>query len=149
MSTFIHHELLLLIRAAVTGAVLLLCYDLLKALRMVVVHSVKMIGMQDLLYWLCCTFFVFAQIYKMNEGILRLFMFIGYLAGAWLCYRTISPFFVKLCAKIMGFPVIMINFLIKWLLFPVRRCKLFVYQYVVKERLANWVILRKKGTRKK
>lgn len=147
MSTFIHHELLLLIRAAATGAVLLLCYDLLKALRMVVAHSTKMIGVQDLLYWLCCTFFVFAQIYRMNEGILRFFMFIGYFTGAWICHRTISPLFVKFCAKIMGFPVIMINFLIKWLLFPVRRCKLFVYQHVVTERLANWVILRKKRKR--
>lgn len=149
MSTFIHHELLLLIRAAVTGAVLLLCYDLLKALRMVVVHSAKMIGVQDLLYWLCCTFFVFAQIYRMNEGILRFFIFIGYLAGAWFCHWTISPFFVRSCAKILGFPVTILNFLIKWLLFPVRRCKLFVYRYVVKERLANWVILRKKRKIKK
>lgn len=144
MSTFIHHELFLLIQTAATGAVLLLCYDLLKALRIVFSHSAKMISMQDFLYWMCSAFLVFAQIYRMNEGSLRFFMLIGYLTGAWLCHRTISPFFVRSCAKIMGFPVIILNFLIKWLLFPVRRCKLFVYQYVVKERLANWVILRKK-----
>lgn len=149
MSTFIHQELLLLIWAAATGAVLLLCYDLLRALRIVFVHSAKVISVQDFLYWMCSTFFVFAQIYRMNEGILRFFMFIGYLTGAWICHRTISSLFVRCCAKIMEIPVIILNFLIKWLLFPVRRCKLFVYQYVVKERLANWVILRKKRKRKK
>ena len=43
----------------------------------------------------------------------------------------------------MEIPVIVLEFLIKWLLFPVRRCKLFVYKYVKKERLANWGILKK------
>ena len=52
----------------------------------------------------------------------------------------------------MEIPVIIIKFLIKWLLFPVKRCKLLkykVYKCAKKERLANWVILRKKRREEK
>ena len=71
MSAFIHHELLLLLRTIAVGAVLLLCYDLLAAFRNVFAHSDKAVGTEDILYWLCCAFFVFSEIYTSNEGIIR------------------------------------------------------------------------------
>ena len=139
MSAFIHHELLLLLRTIAVGAVLLLCYDLLAAFRNVFAHSDKAVGTEDILYWLCCAFFVFSEIYRSNEGILRFFMVLG-------------DIFVKCCAKFMEIPVIIIKFLIKWLLFPVKRCKLLwykAYKYAKKGRLANWVILRKGRKKRK
>lgn len=148
MSTFIHHELFLLLRTIAVGAVLLLCYDLLAAFRNVFAHSDKAVGTEDILYWLCCAFFVFSEIYRSNEGILRFFMVLGFLSGAYICNRVLGDIFVKCCTKFMEIPVIIIKFLIKWLLFPVRRCKLFVCKYVKKERLANWGILRKKRRKK-
>ncbi len=78
MSAFIHHELLLLLRTIAVGAVLLLCYDLLAAFRNVFAHSDKAVGTEDILYWLCCAFFVFSEIYRSNEGILRFFMVLGF-----------------------------------------------------------------------
>ena len=126
MSAFIHHELLLLLRTIAVGAVLLLCYDLLAAFRNVFAHSDKSVGTEDILYWLCCAFFVFSEIYRSNEGILR--------------------------TKFMEIPVIIIKFLIKWLLFPVKRCKLLwykAYKCAKKGRLANWVILRKGRKKRK
>ena len=47
---------------------------------------------------------------------------------------------------------IIIKFLIKWLLFPVKRCKLLwykAYKCAKKGRLANWVILRKGRKKRK
>ncbi len=87
MSTFIHHELLLLLRTIAVGAVLLLCYDLLAAFRNAFAHSDKAVGVEDILYWLCCAFFVFEEIYRSNEGILRFFMVLGFLSGGELCHR--------------------------------------------------------------
>lgn len=148
MSTYIHHEILLLVQALLTGAVLLLCYDILKALRRVISHSPGMVSAEDLLFWLCCTFFVFTRVYRTNQGILRLFIFLGLLAGAVICYYTVSPFFEKLCVYIMKIPVIIIKKIIKWLLFPVRRCKILMEKCAKKERLSNWVVLRKKGEKR-
>ena len=152
MSTFIHHELLLLLWTIAVGAVLLLCYDLLAALRSIFAHSDKAVGVEDILYWLCCAFFVFEEIYRSNEGILRFFMVLGFLSGAYICNRVLGDIFVKCCTKFMEIPVIIIKFLIKWLLFPVKRCKLLwykAYKYAKKGRLANWVILRKGRKKRK
>ena len=152
MSTFIHHELLLLVRTVAAGAVLLLCYDLLIALRNVLAHSDKVAGTEDVLYWLCCAFFIFSEIYRTNEGILRFFMILGFLLGAYVCHRTFSGIFVKCCTRLMEIPVIIIKFMIKWLLFPVKRCKLLwckACKCAKKGRLANWVILRKGRKKRK
>ena len=152
MSTFIHHELLLLIRTIAVGAVLLLCYDLLAAFRNVFAHSDKAVGTEDILYWLCCAFFVFSEIYRSNEGILRFFMVLGFLSGVYICHRVLGDIFVKCCTKLMEIPVIIIKFLIKWLLFPVKRCKLLwykAYKCAKKGRLANWAILRKGRKKRK
>ena len=137
MSAFIHHELLLLLRTIAVGAVLLLCYDLLAAFRNVFAHSDKAVGTEDILYWLCCAFFVFSEIYRSNEGILRFFLVLGFLSGAYICHRILGDIFVKCC---------------KWLLFPVKRCKLLwykAYKCAKKGRLANWVILRKGRKKRK
>ena len=152
MSTFIHHKLLLLVQTVAAGAVLLLCYDFLIALRNVLPHSDRASGTEDVLYWLCCVFFIFSEIYRTNEGILRFFMVSGFLSGAYICHRILGDIFVKCCTKFLEIPVIFINFLIKWLLFPVRRCKLLgykAYRCAIKERLANWGILRKKRKKEK
>ena len=167
MSTFIHHELFLLLRTIAVGAVLLLCYDLLAAFRNVFAHSDKAVGTEDILYWLCCAFFVFSgkkggaadgvrirkirKISKKRTG-LRFFMVLGFLSGAYICHRILGDIFVKCCTKFMEIPVIIIKFLIKWLLFPVKRCKLLwykAYKYAKKGRLANWVILRKGRKKRK
>ena len=112
----------------------------------------KAVGTEDILYWLCCAFFVFSEIYRSNEGILRFFMVLGFLSGAYICHRILGDIFVKCCTKFMEIPVIIIKFLIKWLLFPVKRCKLLwykAYKCAKKGRLANWVILRKGRKKRK
>ena len=152
MSTFIHHELLLLIQAIAAGAVLLLCYDLLVAFRNVFTHSDKVMGAEDILYWFCSAFFVFGEIYRTNEGILRFFMIFGFWMGAYVCHRIFGAVFVKCCTRFMEIPVIIIKFFIKWLLFPVKRCKLLwckACKCAKKGRLANWVILRKERKKRK
>lgn len=63
-------------------------------------------------------------------------MVLGFLSGAYICNRVLGDIFVKCCTKFMEIPVIIIKFLIKWLLFPVKRCKLLwykAYKYAKKE----------------
>ena len=51
----------------------------------------------DLLYWACAGLLVFAGIYRINQGILRSFLFLGIISGAFLTYLTIKPLFEKIC----------------------------------------------------
>nr|WP_243139593.1 spore cortex biosynthesis protein YabQ [Blautia luti] len=119
-----------MIQAAATGAVLLFCYSILRGLRRIWHHSAFFTGAEDLLYWLASALWVFARVYRNNDGILRLFMVPGMIAGALLCH-----FFLEK--------------MIKWLLFPVRRCKLSLYKHIKKGRMAHWVILRRKKEKRK
>lgn len=148
MSSYIRYEMLLFLQSVITGAVLLLCYDIFRALRKVIPHSNVMTAAEDLIYWLGCGFVVFAGVYRSNQGILRFFLFLGLGCGVLLCLLTVSPFFVKVCTWILAVPAILLKKMIKWLLFPVRRCKIFVYKCSGKERLANWVKRKKRAEKR-
>lgn len=128
MSTYIQWELMLFLRAALLGAILLSGYDVLRILRSVFPHHGRLVALEDFLYWICLGFFVFARVYHLNQGILRSFFVLGLLFGAWMCHRTVSGFFVEAGTKILGIPVFFVKKLIKRLLFPVRRGKLFLYR---------------------
>ena len=59
----------------------------------------------DLLYWVCAGLLVFAGIYRINQGILRSFLFLGIISGAFLTYLTIKPLFEKkICYIILEVP---------------------------------------------
>lgn len=148
MSSYIHHEMLLFLQAVVTGAVLLLCYDLLRAFRRAFSHSAFWVAAEDLIFWAAGGLAVFSSVYRSNQGSLRFFLFLGIFLGALLCAQTISAFFVKVCTRILEIPAVLLKKLIKWLLFPIRRCKIFVYKCVKKERQANWVKQRKKAEKR-
>ena len=156
MSSYIDHEVLLFCQSVVTGALLLLVYDLFRALRKVFDHCGSVVAAEDLIYWVCSGLLVFAGIYRANQGSLRFFLFGGAALGVWLASVTVSRIFVKICTRILGLSVIFSKFLIKWLLFPLRRCKIFMYKCALfmkkrkrsrnlqKERPANWVNQRKR-----
>ena len=86
----------------------------------------------DLLYWVCAGLLVFAGIYRINQGILRSFLFLGIISGAFLTYLTIKPLFEKICYIILEVPVRFVKKTskkyINWLLFFCKRCKILVKQ---------------------
>ena len=86
----------------------------------------------DLLYWVCAGLLVFAGIYRINQGILRSFLFLGIISGAFLTYLTIKPLFEKICYIILEVPVRFVKKIskkyINWLLFFCKRCKILVKQ---------------------
>lgn len=128
MSSYIHNEMILFLQSAALGALLLLCYDLLAAVRNVIPHHPAFVALEDLLYWLGTGIFVFVRVYQTNQGILRSFLFLGVLLGVILCHATVGPIFVKIWTKTLAFPVLIVKISIKRLLFLCRRCKIFVYK---------------------
>ena len=126
MSTYIYNEIWLFVRAFAGGAVLILCYSLLQEIRGLIFRSPAAGGILDLLYWAC------AGIYRINHGILRSFLFLGIISGAFLTYLTIKPLFEKICYIILEVPVRFVKKIskkyINWLLFFCKRCKILVKQ---------------------
>ena len=81
MSEVIGNEAYFFGISIVVGVGLRLAYDVLRILRRVIKHGNFWIGIEDLLYWLLCTIVVFLLLYLENDGMLRLFAFVGILGG--------------------------------------------------------------------
>lgn len=126
MSTYIRYETILFFQSVCIGALLLLFYDLLLAFRKAVPHASAWTAAEDLLYWLFTSVFVFSFIYRTNQGILRSFLLLGLLLGAWICHITVSPLFLRIWTIILGIPVLFVKISIKRLLFLRERGKILL-----------------------
>lgn len=85
----------LFLYAAVTGAGLLLLYDLLRVIRRVVRHKTAAIAVEDLLFWIFCAFILFGFMYRENEGVIRGFLVLGAGTGMILYTLFASRWIVK------------------------------------------------------
>lgn len=55
-----------------------------------------MIPLLDIVYWILSTLLVFRGLYASNSGQVRIYVFIGLLAGGWLYYRLFSAIMVRI-----------------------------------------------------
>ena len=124
MSGYIRQEIVLFFQSALTGGLLVLGYGLLRALRRAVSHSRAAVAAEDLLYWIFCGIFVFSAAYRENQGNLRFFMLFGACFGSVLVFMTVGRRFADCLGYILGFLVDIVKKLAKWLIFPVKRCKI-------------------------
>ncbi len=120
MSESIIKELDFLGASVLTGAFILVLYDVLRIFRRVISHSQGAIGLEDFLYWLAITFFIFSMLFHKNNGAVRWFAVLGIFLGMVLYNVTLSPFLVKYLAK---FFIIIKNFLKKIFLFFLKPLK--------------------------
>lgn len=99
MSQNIQIEAQLLVLSILTGAALMMAYDVLRILRMLIPHSWAVIGVEDLLYWCMAGLLVFYLLYRENDGSLRMYV-IGTVLLTMVAYdRCFSRFFLKLLKK--------------------------------------------------
>lgn len=81
-------ELELLIFSILSGIICFFGYDLLLVLRIFFRRSMILEKIEDILYWLAASVFVFSVIYQKNSGVIRSYSIAGMLAGM-LLYRAI------------------------------------------------------------
>lgn len=99
MSQNIQAEAQLLILSILTGAALMMAYDILRILRMLIPHSWAVIGIEDLLYWCAAGLATFYLLYRENDGSLRMYV-IGSVLLTMVAYDwCFSRFFLKLLKK--------------------------------------------------
>ena len=72
----------------VEGVFLMFLYDFIRAFRMKVKHGRVWILIEDWLFWLLPSFFVFPMIFTLNHGFIRSFFVIALTLGVFL-YRTL------------------------------------------------------------
>ena len=129
MNPAISVELYFFLTSILWGGIVLLAYDVLRILRRLIKHDTFFIAIEDLIFWVIASLFIFAMIYHRNNGIIRGFSVMGMLLGGILYHFSVSELLVNLIAKLIRVllsPIMMALKKIKYFLrfIRLRSCKI-------------------------
>lgn len=99
MSQGITIELHFFLISVLWGALVLLAYDLIRILRRIIRHSAIFVTIQDLIFWIVASVFIFAMIYVKNSGTIRGFSVMGMVIGMVMYHYILSDFIVMLISR--------------------------------------------------
>lgn len=77
----IREELLIFIMAVIAGAVVRLSYRALTIFRKIFKHKLWVINLEDLVFWLVISVYLFVQIYHTSNGSIRWYFVLGVVVG--------------------------------------------------------------------
>ncbi len=101
MNEAISIELWFFLVSIASGAILLAVYDVFRILRRLIKHDSLLIALEDLLFWLGASLFIFAMMFRENDGIIRGFSIMGMAIGMVLYHFMISDLIVSLITKLI------------------------------------------------
>jgi spore cortex biosynthesis protein YabQ len=101
MNPAITIELQFFLLSILWGGLLLLAYDVLRIFRRLIKHGAFLVAIEDLIFWLLASLFIFTMIFHNNNGIIRGFSIIGMLLGIILYHLSISDWLVKSITKLI------------------------------------------------
>lgn len=81
------------------GAFLAFIYDIFRSARFIFKHPNWLVGLEDILYWIFCTIFVFYIILRINYGNIRWYIIIAIFSGSLIYFYSISKFIKNLIIK--------------------------------------------------
>lgn len=85
----------------------------------------------DLLFWASCTFLVFGTLLRVNEGIFRVYLFLGMGIGAWIYFGIFHSFYVKWFLRLIHLVKAMYRFTIRLIQFLVVKPLILIYQLII------------------
>lgn len=83
------------------GAIILVAYDVFRILRRLIKHNSIFLAVEDLIFWVTASVFIFAMIYNENDGIIRGFSVMGVTIGMVLYHYILSSFLVNTITKLI------------------------------------------------
>jgi spore cortex biosynthesis protein YabQ len=141
MNPSITIELQFFLISILWGGILLFVYDILRILRRIIPHDSFFIALEDFFFWVIASLFIFAMIYRINDGVIRGFSALGVVLGGVLYHYSISELLVRAVSALFH---IIIKFL-KILLTPL---KLAARKLLKVLRLINKLLFRLKNKMK-
>lgn len=101
MSQDIMKEVVFLGHSFLMGVLITFVYDWFLIVRRLLKHSMFLVSLEDLLFWIICAVSVFAMLYRENSGTLRWFAVGGAFLGMLLYKKTVSRFFIQHVSRIL------------------------------------------------
>ena len=88
----IREEVIIFLVSVVTGTMLRLVYQSIVVFRQLVEHSLLIIGIEDIFFWLGAALYVFVQNYHTSDGSIRWYFILGLVFGTLFCEAVIRRF---------------------------------------------------------
>jgi len=102
------------------GALLGLFYDVFRIVRVAVRAPSVVVFFQDVAFWFLAGLCTFIFIFAVNAGELRLFLFLGILAGAVVYYFTLGMLVMAFARAVVSFVKRVLRLIFRVLSFPFR-----------------------------
>lgn len=99
MNQAITLELQFFLISILWGVIIILAYDILRIFRRLITHKGLALAIEDILFWVLASFFIFAMIYRMNDGTIRGFSVMGMGIGMTLYHFIFSDLIVTWVTK--------------------------------------------------
>ncbi|MDF2539492.1 MAG: hypothetical protein K0S76_2513 [Herbinix sp.] len=101
MNKAITIELQFFLISILWGAIILLVYDVFRILRRLIKHNWFFVAIEDLLFWVVSSVFIFAMMYQENNGIIRGFSVMGMGIGMVLYHYILSELLISAVTKLI------------------------------------------------
>jgi spore cortex biosynthesis protein YabQ len=85
----------------------------------------------DLLFWASCTFLVFGTLLRVNEGIVRMYLFLGMAVGAVVYFVLLHRLYVRLFLELIRWVKAVYRFVTKLITLLVIKPLIFLYQVLL------------------
>ena len=69
--------------------IIAVCYDMLRISRRIMKKSDLLVGLEDFFFWVVTGIVVFSMIFQCNDGVIRGYIFLALLIGAWLYNKSV------------------------------------------------------------
>ena len=121
-----YQELLFFCRTFLAGVFLAVCYDVLRIIRKIIVHTSFWIGIEDIFYWCFTGIYLFFVIYTENNGVIRSYALLAVGTGALVYHAGLGKVLLYLSVWLLEKALAPIRKWRKRLKFQWNRVKLFV-----------------------
>ncbi|MFP4698327.1 MAG: spore cortex biosynthesis protein YabQ [Eubacteriales bacterium] len=120
MSELITTQGHLFVISILSGFAIGVFYDIIRIIRRVIKHSNWLINVEDVLFWVISSVFLFVILFNQNGGVIRGYAIIGVGLGMFLYFGFLSQLFVKTISNSINYILKMIGKVIKIILKPIR-----------------------------
>jgi spore cortex biosynthesis protein YabQ len=83
------------------GAIILAAYDVLRIIRRIIKHGIFFLAVEDLIFWMAASVFIFSMIYEQNNGIIRGFSVMGMTIGILLYHYIFRDILVDIIVTLI------------------------------------------------
>lgn len=95
----------------------------------------------DILFWASCLFLVFGTLLRVNDGIVRVYLFLGIGLGAWLYFSLFTSFYIKWFLRFIHLTKTLYRFLARLFHLLILKPIIFIYQTTIAILLAAALFL--------